>query len=313
MTVEPTLDAHPEPADAVIALRAFNRFHTRFSGVLQPDYLESGLGLTAARLLYEIAQAGDGVLASVLRDRLGLDAGHASRTLASFERRGWIRRSRAADARQRPITLTDAGRAFFDAMDARTRADTERRIAGLDSGQRADLTAALARARLLLGDGLAWSIRPFRTGDLALVAARQTLLYEREYGWGRAMELLQGEIASAFLRDFKPGREQCWIAEADGAMLGAVLLTDASCNVGQLRLLHVEREARGLGIGRALVDQCIGFAGKAGYDRLKLWTQDILTGARRIYEAAGFIRTASEAHNIFGARMNGETWERPLP
>lgn len=300
--------------DPVAALRAFNRFHTQFSGVLQPSYMESGLSVTAARLLYEIAWGGDGVLASALQGRTGLDAGHVSRLLVRFEKQGWIVRARGADARQRPIRLTDAGRAFFAAMDARTRADTEARIATLDDGQRGELVALLARTRMMLGDPVThWAIRPFAIGDMAEIAARQSRLYDRDFGWGRTMEVMQGEITATFLRDFQPGRAQCWIAETDGAMLGAVVLADAGGDVAQLRLLHVEREARGLGIGRALVDQCVAFAADAGYARLRLWTQDILTAARRIYEAAGFIRLSTEPHAMFGQPMNGEIWERPLP
>ncbi|MGW8203843.1 bifunctional helix-turn-helix transcriptional regulator/GNAT family N-acetyltransferase [Sphingomonas bisphenolicum] len=311
-------DEHP-PADTslpapetVAAVRAFNRFHTRFAGVLQPSYMDSGMGVTAARLLYEIAQAEAGVLASSLREHMGLDAGHASRIIAGFEKRGWIARGRGSDARQRPIALTPEGRAAFAAIDARTRADTAARVAGLDQGQQDDLVAALGQVRALLGDPIHserdWSIRPFRIGDLALVASRQARLYETEYGWGRAMEVMQGEITTAFLRDFKPGREQAWIAERDGAMLGAVLLADAGDDVGQLRLLHVERAARGLGIGRALVDQCIGFARNAGYRAMMLWTQNVLTHARHLYESAGFTLSAQETHSLFGNEMMGERW-----
>ncbi|MES2173236.1 MAG: helix-turn-helix domain-containing GNAT family N-acetyltransferase [Pseudomonadota bacterium] len=303
--------ARPAP-ETVAALRAFNRFHTRFAGVLQPSYMDSGMGVTAARLLYEIAQAEAGVLASSLREQMGLDAGHASRIIAGFEKRGWIARGRGSDARQRPIALTAQGRAAFAAIDARTRADTAARIAGLDRAQQDDLVAALGQVRALLGDLMAgegsWSIRPFRIGDLALVASRQARLYEAEYGWGRAMEVMQGEITTVFLRDFKPGREQAWIAERDGVMLGAVLLADVGDDVGQLRLLHVECGARGLGIGRALVDQCVGFARDAGYQRVMLWTQDVLTHARRLYESAGFMPDDHEAHNLFGTEMMGERW-----
>jgi DNA-binding MarR family transcriptional regulator len=144
--------------DAVSALRAFNRFHTRFSGVLQPSYMDSGLGVTAARLLYEIARApeqatGEGVLARALQERLGLDAGFASRLLRDFERRGWIERRKGLDGRQRPIHLTAQGCAFFDALDEKTRADTEARIARLDEGDRVALVRALAQVRRLLEDG----------------------------------------------------------------------------------------------------------------------------------------------------------------
>ncbi len=306
--------------DIIAALRAFNRFHTRFSGVLQPSYMDSGLGVTAARLLYEIAQDGHegeaGVLAAHLQDRLGLDAGHASRLLRGFEKRGWIVRARGVDARQRPISLTKDGRAFFALLDARTRADMEVRIAGLGEAGREELGAALLRVRHLLGDAIErpdWHVRTFRTGDLALIASRQAILYDRDYGWGRAMEVLQAEIVSTFLRDFKPGREQCWVAEADGQMLGAVLVVDAGDEVAQLRLLHVEPEARGLGIGAFLVDRCLVFASDAGYARMTLWTQDILTAARRIYERAGFERVSTEVHDHFGMPLTGERWDRLLP
>lgn len=304
--------------DTVAALRAFNRFHTRFSGALQPSYMESGMGLTAARLLYEIAQADqssdEGVLASALQDRLGVDSGYCSRILRGFEKRGWIIRARGADARRRPIRLTREGRSAFEVLDQRTRADTEARIAALGPDARLRLEDALATARGLLGDRVdePWSIRAFRTGDLALIASRQSVLYAEAYGWGRGMEVLEGEVTTTFLRDFKPGREQCWVAERHGRMLGAVMLVDAGEGVAKLRLLHVEAEARGLGIGSALVDRCIAFARQAGYRRLQLWTHTILASARRIYDAAGFRIMSVETHHAFGEPVQGEIWEMRL-
>ncbi|HKR23943.1 MAG TPA: GNAT family N-acetyltransferase, partial [Allosphingosinicella sp.] len=171
------------------------------------------------------------------------------------------------------------------------------------------LAGAMAAVTGLLGGGGApWHIRTFRTGDLALIASRQSILYE-PYGWGRPMEILQGEVTAAFLRDFKPGREQCWVAECAGMMAGAVLLVDAGDNVGQLRLLHVEPWARGRGIGRALVATCVGFAREAGYGLVRLWTHSVLLSARRIYEAEGFRIVATEVHDAFGKPEQGETWE----
>jgi DNA-binding MarR family transcriptional regulator/GNAT superfamily N-acetyltransferase len=297
--------------DAVAALRAFNRFYTRSVGALGAHFLGSDLSLTEARLLYEIATR-EAPLAAELRAELGLDAGYVSRMLRRFESRGWIARGRSEDARARPIGLTAAGRAAFAALDERTRADVVRRIEALDDGERATLIAALGAVTGLLSGGQApWQIRTFRTGDLAMIAARQSILYE-PYGWKRPMEVLQGEVATAFLRDFKPGREQCWVAERAGLMAGAVLLVDAGGNVGQLRLLHVEPWARGLGIGSALVAECVQFARDAGYDMIRLWTHTILTSARRIYEAAGFRIVATEVHDEFGEPVQGETWELAL-
>jgi DNA-binding MarR family transcriptional regulator/ribosomal protein S18 acetylase RimI-like enzyme len=297
--------------EAVAALRAFTRFYTRSVGALGAHYLESDLSLTEARLLYEIAHR-KAPLAAALQAELGLDAGYVSRILRRFQARGWIERGRGEDARRRPISLTPAGRAAFDALDARTRADVAGRIAGLGPADRETLVAALGAVTGLLGGGDApWHIRTFRTGDLFTVAARQSILYE-PYGWKRPMEILQGEVTTAFLRDFKPDREQCWVAERAGLMAGAVMLVDAGGNVGQLRLLHVEPWARGLGIGSALVAECVRFARAAGYARMRLWTHTILESARRIYEAAGFTITETAVHHEFGEPVQGETWELEL-
>ncbi|HMG47777.1 MAG TPA: helix-turn-helix domain-containing GNAT family N-acetyltransferase [Allosphingosinicella sp.] len=297
--------------DAVAAVRAFTRFYTRFAGALDAHYMDSDLSLAEARLLYEIANRPE-PLAAELQAELGLDAGYVSRILRRFQAKGWIARGRGADARARPISLTAAGRQVFDALDARTRAEVAGRIERLSGGERETLAEALAAARALLsGTEAAWHIRTFRTGDLATIAARQSILYE-PYGWTRPMEILQGEITTAFLRDFRPGREQCWVAERAGMMAGAVLLVDAGGDVGQLRLLHVEPWARGLGIGSALVGECVQFARNAGYDHIRLWTHTILASARRIYEAAGFRITETAVHHEFGEPVQGETWELEL-
>ena len=297
--------------DAVAAVRAFTRFYTRFVGALDAHYMQSDLSLAEARLLYEIANR-EAPLAAELQAELGLDAGYVSRILRRFQAEGWILRGRGADARRRPISLTAEGRRHFEAIDVRARARIGERIETLPETDRATLVEALGAARALLGGGSApWHIRTFRTGDLATIAARQSILYE-PYGWARPMEILQGEITTAFLRDFKPGREQCWVAERAGTMAGAILLVDAGDNVGQLRLLHVEPWARGLGIGSALVAECVAFARAAGYDIVRLWTHTVLVSARRIYEAAGFRIVATEVHHGFGKAEQGETWELAL-
>ncbi len=297
--------------DAVASLRAFARFYTRFVGALDAHYLDSDLSLAEARLLYEIANR-EAPLAAELQAELGLDAGYVSRMLRRFQAEGWIARGRGADARQRPISLTAAGRQAFGELDARTRTQVAGRIAALGERDRETLVEALGAVTALLGGGTApWQIRTFRTGDLALIASRQSILYEA-YGWGRPMEILQGEVVTAFLRDFKPGREQCWVAERAGMMAGAILIVDAGDNVGQLRLLHVEPWARGLGIGSALVAECVAFARAAGYARMRLWTHTVLVSARRIYDAAGFRIVSTDVHDGFGKPEQGETWELDL-
>ncbi|MGZ8345944.1 MAG: bifunctional helix-turn-helix transcriptional regulator/GNAT family N-acetyltransferase [Allosphingosinicella sp.] len=297
--------------EAVTALRRFNRFHTRFAGALDAHYLDSELSLAEARLLYEIATR-SAPLAAGLQAELGLDAGYVSRILRRFQARGWISRSRGEDGRRRPITLTAAGRARFAALDAETRRQVVERLSPLSPTDRDTLVAALAAVQALLGGGESpWSIRTFRAGDLSAIASRQSILYEA-YGWGRPMEVLQAEITAAFLRDFKPGREQCWVADRAGLMAGSVLLVDAGHGVAQLRLLYVETWARGLGIGQALVAECVAFARAAGYASIRLWTHTVLASARRIYEGAGFRIVETAVHDEFGKPEQGETWELAL-
>lgn len=297
--------------DAIVALRAFNRFYTRFAGVLDAHYMDSELSLAEARLLYEIVHR-DAPVASELQADLGLDAGYVSRMLRRFQAKGWIARGRGEDARRRPISVTAEGRALFDAIDVRARAAAAAQIEALAEPDRATLVAALgAVTALLSGREVPWRIRPFRAGDLALIASRQSILYEA-YGWGRPMEILQGEVTTNFLKHFQPGREQCWVAERAGMMAGAIMLVDAGDDVGQLRLLHVEPWARGLGIGGALVAECIAFARGAGYRIVRLWTHSVLLSARRIYEAQGFRIVATDVHDAFGKPEQGETWELML-
>lgn len=296
--------------DPVVALRAFNRFHTRYVGALDEGYMGSAMSLPEARLLYEIVNR-DAPLAAELGGALGLDAGYASRLLKGLEARGWIARGRGTDARQRPIALTSAGKTVFSALDDVTRTHIEASVAHLTEHDRAQLVGALETVATLLGEGhgLPWQIRTFRPGDMGMIAARQSILYHEHWGWGTQLEALEGEITANFLRDFKPGREQCWVAERGGRMMGAIFCVDSGDNAAQLRLLYVEPEARGLGIGEALVRTCIEFARDAGYARIWLWTHAVLLSARRIYAATGFRVIATEMHDQFGKAELGETWE----
>lgn len=298
----------------VVALRAFNRFYTRFVDALGPHYMGSELSLPEARILYEVVNR-EQATARDIQAALGLDAGYVSRMVSGLQRRGLIRRSRGTDARQRPIALTEQGAALYTLIDDRTRAEVAGTVDRLGESDRRALVDALGTVEALLGQGgtAAWRMRTFRPGDMGMVTARQAILYAEHHGWGGPlMEAYIAEVTSRFLREFKPGREQCWIAERAGQMIGSVFLVDAGDGVAQLRLLYVEPSARGLGVGRALVDGCVTFAREAGYQKLMLWTHTVLGSARRIYAAAGLAITAVEMHSTFGEPEQGETWEMVL-
>lgn len=300
--------------DAIAAVRRFNRFFTRFVGALDADFLETGVSLAEARIIFEIAHR-EPCGASELESALELDAGFLSRVLRRFEERHWIERQRVdGDGRRRSILLTSAGRAVFETIETRQRGEVEAILTRLDQPGRARLVAALDTARDLLEahQPPGFTLRPFRFGDMGLIASRQAVLYREHFGWKEGIEIYEGEITSAFLRNFKPGREQCWVAEVDGAMAGAIFLTDEGAGLSRLRQLYVEPRFQGRGIGDALVSTCIAFACSMGYDRMTLWTHSVLEAARRIYAKKGFRIVETAEHDTFGPVVLGETWELQL-
>jgi GNAT superfamily N-acetyltransferase len=178
------------------------------------------------------------------------------------------------------------------------------------------LVAALAEARALLDPDAAprdIAVRAHRSGDIGWIISRQAALYAEDFGFDASFEALLAEIGAGFVKSFDASREACWIAERDGVILGSVTLVRQDDAVAKLRMLYVEAAARGSGLGRRLVEQCIDFARAAGYRRITLWTNDILLAARRLYAATGFVLVDAEPPALaFGRMMASETWERGL-
>jgi DNA-binding MarR family transcriptional regulator/N-acetylglutamate synthase-like GNAT family acetyltransferase len=300
--------------DAIAAVRLFNRFYTSRVGALNQHFLGTEFTLPEARLMFEIAHA-EAPVASELNKLLGMDAGYTSRVLARFEAKGWITRETGeGDQRRRPIALTAAGQAVFALVEERQRDEVRQMLAPLAPAQQADLVAALGEARTLLDPARdkRFSIRQWRTGDLGLMTARQSAFYNDVYGWGRGLELNIADATANFLRNYRDGRDNGWIAEVAGAMAGSVLITDEGGGLSRLRLLYVEPMARGRGIGDHLVDLCLSFAREVGYTAMTLWTHTVLTSARRIYAAHGFEIVEVETHEEFGEPVQGETWRVTL-
>ena len=298
----------------VTAIRRFNRFYTGAIGALHEGLLQSRFSLTEARVLYELAQRA-GVTATELGRELDLDSGYLSRILQRFEREGLIVRALSeVDRRQSLMSLTAAGREAFAPLDARSREEVGARLAALSEPAQASLVGAMQQIEALLGarGAAPWLLRQHRPGDIGWVVARHGALYAEEYGLDARFEALVAQVAGAFLAHHDPARERCWIAERDGVNVGSVFLVQKSDEVAKLRLLIVEPTARGSGIGRRLVTECIGFARSAGYRRITLWTNDVLLAARTIYQQTGFRLVASAPHQDFGPPMIGEDWERAL-
>jgi DNA-binding MarR family transcriptional regulator/N-acetylglutamate synthase-like GNAT family acetyltransferase len=268
-------------------------------------------------VLYEVANREHSVAADLTKE-LGLDAGYLSRILAAFRRRGLIdRRASAEDARRSELRLTRRGRSVFASLDARSRDDIGTQLARLVVPDQERLVGAMATVERLLGEpgvttGGGYVLRPPRPGDYGWVVQRHGALYAEEYGWNEEFEGLVAGIVGTFAEHLDPKRERCWIAERDGENVGCVFTVRQSARVAKLRLLLVEPKARGLGIGKRLVEECITFSRAAGYKKLRLWTNSVLRAARGIYEDAGFELVAEESHHSFGKDLVGETWELRL-
>lgn len=299
----------------VNAIRAFNRFYTRKIGVLD-GMASSPFSLAEARVLYELANRRQPT-ATDIRKELALDAGYLSRILRDFERRKFVTRERSkTDERQRFLSLTRKGRSAFGPLDARSNRDVAAMLEDLSPAGRKQLVDSVQTVRRLLGDTAeaktSYLLRPHQPGDMGWIVHRQAILYADEYGWDGTYEALAAEVVAQFIKNYDPKRERAWVAEKDGERVGAVFVARASDQIAKLRLLHVERQARGLGIGQRLVEECIGFARQAGYQRMTLWTQRILHAARHIYKKAGFQVVHEEKHHSFGKDLTAETWELDL-
>ncbi|MGX7872319.1 bifunctional helix-turn-helix transcriptional regulator/GNAT family N-acetyltransferase [Mesorhizobium sp. ORM6] len=316
MTIHHQPDHNAPGKDLIDAVRAFNRFYTRQIGLLDEGLLKSAFSLTEARVLYELAHR-DGLTATDLGRDLGLDAGYVSRLLKKFERLHLISRSTlVSDARQSSIALTPAGSNAFAPLNKDLHDQVAALLDRLPASEQDRLVKSMRTVQALLGESaeprIPYLLRALQVGDIGWIIRRQGMLYAQDYGWDETYEALVAEILAAFVKSFDPKWERSWIAERDGEIVGSVFVVRKSDQVAKLRLLYVEPSARGLGIGKRLVEECIGFARARGYKTLTLWTNDILTAARHIYQAAGFKLIEEEPHHSFGKDLVGQTWDLEL-
>jgi DNA-binding MarR family transcriptional regulator/GNAT superfamily N-acetyltransferase len=304
----------------IAAIRRFNRFYTGRIALLNERLLDSPFTLAQARVLFELGTrrnpaAGD------LAQTLDLDPGYLSRILQDFIERRLITRRRAVDdARRVKLSLTVKGRKAFADLDRKSRASVGEMIAPLSRAERARLLGALhtveeqlsasppppARPNIV--------IRPHRIGDVGWATERHGTLYAEEFGWNAEFEALVATLFARFATAHDPALERFWVAEVDGERRGCVFVVrnEEHRDTAQLRCLLVDPKARGLGLGRRLVEECLAFAKSAGYAKMILWTNDVLAAARRVYLAAGFSLIEESRHRSFGHDLVGQVWARDI-
>jgi DNA-binding MarR family transcriptional regulator/GNAT superfamily N-acetyltransferase len=299
----------------VATLRGFNRVYTSRLGLLDARLDDSPFTLSEARILYELANRPDPTAAEIAR-ALRLDPAQMSRTIKRFANRGLVAtRDDPSHGRHQLLSLTEQGRAAFAALENNTRHAIGALLDGLPPFRRAAMLSAARSITRIFEDEAPPQpmLRGLKPGDLGMVIARQAILYAEEYGWNSDYEALVARILADFHQSFDPTRDAAWIAEMDGQMAGSIFLVHGDKpEVGKLRLLYVERDARGAGVGWMLVAACVDRARAVGYKRLDLWTNSVLTAARRIYERAGFVLVDEAPHHSFGKDLIGQTWSLAL-
>ena len=303
--------------EQIAEIRAFNRFYTRLVGALDEHIVQSDYSLAEARVLYEVGARGTTTAAELGR-ALGLDRAYLSRILQRHLGAGLlVVAPDPDDRRSNRLFLTSPGKAVYAALNAGSDESVKVLLEPLDAPSRGRLVAAMATIRALLDAETAAApivLRPHRIGELGWLIHRQAVLYNQQFGWNGEFEALIARLYHDFAQ--MPGNppRDLWVADRAGAVVGSVYVTPYAGREGvsQLRMLYVEPEARGSGLGTTLVAQAVGFARASGYSRMQLWTQSVLVSARRIYAAAGFELVESGPHHSFGQDLIGEYWEKAL-
>lgn len=308
--------AETDLSQRVQAVRSFNRFYTKQIGILNAGFLNSPFSLSEVRVLYELANRKKTTAAELCKD-LVMDPGYLSRILSAFQRDALIEKQRSeVDGRQSDLLVTERGYEAYRVLNERQANQVEAMLKQLSPNDQHRLVEAMGVIQEVLGSPpegrVPYILRAHRPGDMGWVVYRHGVLYAAEYGWDERFEGLVAGITADFIRHYDPKRERCWIAERDGENVGSIFLVNHSDTVAKLRLFLVEPKARGLGIGKRLVDECVRFARYVGYRKITLWTNSVLLAARHIYQQAGFGLVHEEAHHSYGHDLIGETWELEL-
>lgn len=305
----------PAPLDhRVERIRAFSRIYTHRIGLLGERLLRSPYTLSEGRVIWELAHRGEATAAELARD-LALDPGYMSRLVRRLVKTGdVVRAPDPRDGRSSFLSLTGQGRHEFATIDAASRNELGELLKSMPDALQERLAQALDGAQAILDDDrrAEWTLRGPAPGDLGWIVRTHGRIYAEELGFDGRFEGLVAQIIADFAERHDGVGERCWIAEHLGRPVGSILAVRQSEEMAQLRCLVVDPAARGLGIGERLVAECVDFAREAGYRRMMLWTVNVLTSARRIYQGAGFELMSENPERLWGQEMVSQRWERSL-
>jgi DNA-binding MarR family transcriptional regulator/predicted N-acetyltransferase YhbS len=298
----------------IAAMRRFSRFFAQRLGALEAGPAGSSYSATEVRVLAELAQYDERTVTALSRS-LGLDAGYLSRVIRRLETTGVVSKSASsADNRQQPLALTEQGQAEVRTIEAIATSRYSALIRTLPAHVHAPVLDAMERIEGALGsdvpgrDATPYLLRPHRVGDLSSITARNIASCIEEFECGAEYERDVLRVSSQFLESVDAQRECCWVAERDGVVVGSVMVRRASATEAQLALFFVQSEARGAGIGRQLLTECVRFAERASYGVVTAELSDAMKSARFLIHAAGFRHAADRAPRATGAQV----WTRAL-
>lgn len=301
----------------VAKIRRFNQFYSKQINDLDKELQKSPFSLAEARVINEIANR-ETATASELGEELGLDTGYLSRVLQGIEKRGLIEKKGCPkDARQRLLRLTGDGEKEFVSLDQLSQNQIEQVLQDLTTIEQNRLLNAMMTIESILSakaqnEAVSYLLRLPQAGDFGWVVQANSSLHAQENGWNEQYEALVAQTVANYLNSFDSRKDCCWIAEKDGENVGAVFFVKKSETVAQIKLLFVNPQARRLGIGKRLVQECTRFARKSGFKKITLWTSSAFAVARYIFEKEGYKLIKSETNNSFGQELTGEIWELKL-
>lgn len=297
-------------------IRAFNRFYSQLMGALGQQVYNSTLSMTEARVLYELYHRKNAT-ARDLCSLIEIDAGYLSRILQKFEDDDILTKTLSReDARQREIGLTAKGKKAYLLWSEKANAMIADRIQHILPNDMQRMIEAMAviqevfsNSAHVVSDNCA--LRPHKAGDMGLIIHNHAVQFARDYGWNEEFEALVAEKTCAFIRNFNPARERCWVADIKGDVVGSVFVVSLDEGTGELRLLFVDPRVRGASIGEKLLKEALRFARHVGYKRLHMWTESLSHGAQ-LFTDAGFILIEETPHVRFGKELVGQKWELVL-